>query len=259
MRRRDCLGLFAATVALSGCARHRGTAPDRYTTASLLGLQVAGVLPSTFHVPALGTKVTAAVGMPMVSLRSFNVKDYVTVSGSSAVTWSSDSGEDQYRIDLGSGRYVVTHLDGEGSRYFGEFRSSVLEYERGKLNDEDEIVVMYKLTKAGVLWLLWRSPDDSTIKRKVVEGLTCTVKNEPSGTQNNEFRKELVYTGRSGKTISILYREYSNDMVRPAFTQQLQYDLEKDSVIGYQAARLSVSSATNTEVTYQVVSQLTLA
>ncbi|MGM9425554.1 hypothetical protein [Hydrogenophaga sp. MI9] len=134
----------------------------------------------------------------------------------------------------------------------------MLEYERGKLNDEDEIVVMYKLTKAGVLWLLWRSPDDSTIKRKIVEGLTCTVKNEPSGTQNNEFRKELVYTGRSGKTISILYREYSNDMVRPAFTQQLQYDLDKDAVIGYQAARLAVTSATNTDVTYELLSQLTL-
>lgn len=71
------------------------------------------------------------------------------------------------------------------------------------------------------------------------------------------FKRELVYTGKSGNTISILYREYMNDMARPAFTQQLSYDLSDGNTIGFKDARFEVIKATNTGIEYRVLKNLT--
>ena len=66
--------------------------------------------------------------------------------------------------------------------------------------------------------------------------------------------QELVYNGRSGSTIRVLYREFSNDMARPAYTQELQYDLGESRTVGFRALRLEVVDATNTAITYKLVS-----
>lgn len=72
------------------------------------------------------------------------------------------------------------------------------------------------------------------------------------------FRRELVYTGRAGNTLGLLYREFQNDMARPAFSQQLQYDITNDPVIGYKGARFKVLGADNTSITYEVLAHLDL-
>lgn len=70
------------------------------------------------------------------------------------------------------------------------------------------------------------------------------------------FAKELIYTGITKNTISILYREFSNDLIRPAFTQELKYDLSEGAVIGFKGARFQVIKATNTEIKYKVLRHL---
>ena len=59
------------------------------------------------------------------------------------------------------------------------------------------------------------------------------------------FKKELVYTGISQNAISILYREFKNDMARPAFSQDLKYDLSESKIVGYRGARFEIIKATN--------------
>jgi hypothetical protein len=54
----------------------------------------------------------------------------------------------------------------------------------------------------------------------------------------------------------VVYREFKNSFARPAFTQELKYDLSQDRVIGYQGARFEVLNAGNTEITYKVLSLL---
>lgn len=76
----------------------------------------------------------------------------------------------------------------------------------------------------------------------------------PDDTVANIWRKELIYNGRSGDTIKVIYREYtSGDLARPAFTQELQYDLSQQTEIGFREARLQVESATNTVIRYRVL------
>ncbi|HJV66199.1 MAG TPA: hypothetical protein VJ550_10730, partial [Geomonas sp.] len=59
---------------------------------------------------------------------------------------------------------------------------------------------------------------------------------------------------RSGDTIKILYREYSGDLLRAPFSQDVQYDLKKSSTIGFKGARIEVINATNVKIQYRVLS-----
>lgn len=67
------------------------------------------------------------------------------------------------------------------------------------------------------------------------------------------FKRELVYTGISKNVISILYREFMDGIARPAFTQDLKYDLSDSKIIGYRGSRFEVTEATNTGITYKVL------
>ncbi len=69
----------------------------------------------------------------------------------------------------------------------------------------------------------------------------------------DSFKRELLYDGKSGTTIHLSYREFAGDMARPAFTQELSYDIRDDRVIGFQRARFEVIDANNTSIRYRVL------
>lgn len=70
----------------------------------------------------------------------------------------------------------------------------------------------------------------------------------------NCFKQEFIFNGRVGNNLKFIYREYINDFARPAFTQELQYDLNESSTIGFKGMRLEIEKATNTNITYKVLS-----
>lgn len=70
------------------------------------------------------------------------------------------------------------------------------------------------------------------------------------------FKKELVYAGISQNVISILYREFKDDMARPAFSQELKYDLLEGKVVGYRGSRFEILQATNQGLTYKTLKSL---
>jgi len=67
------------------------------------------------------------------------------------------------------------------------------------------------------------------------------------------FRQQLIYGGRSGDQIKVTYREFSGDFARPAFAQDVQYDLGADKLIGFKGVRIEIVEATNTKLTYRVL------
>ena len=70
------------------------------------------------------------------------------------------------------------------------------------------------------------------------------------------FRRELIYGGVSQGTVSLSYREFINDMARPAFSQDLRYDLGAGSEIGFRGARIEIIQAGNVSVKYRVLKPL---
>jgi hypothetical protein len=67
------------------------------------------------------------------------------------------------------------------------------------------------------------------------------------------FQQTLIYSGRIGSKINIGYREFSNNSARPAFNNDVEYDLSASKVIGYKGAQIEVIDANNSEITYKVI------
>lgn len=76
--------------------------------------------------------------------------------------------------------------------------------------------------------------------RKVVES-------EPN------FMQELIYDGRVGSSLKFVYREFSDDIYRPAFIQYIQYDYSDSSIIEIKDLQFEVIDATSDELTYKLI------
>lgn len=85
------------------------------------------------------------------------------------------------------------------------------------------------------------------------EGITYTTYEK---WDKDSFKRELVYSGVSQNTISVLYREFKDDFARPAFSQELKYDLAQGNEIGFRGARFQVIKASNTGIRYKVLRPL---
>jgi hypothetical protein len=70
------------------------------------------------------------------------------------------------------------------------------------------------------------------------------------------FQRELVYSGVAKGVITILYREFLGGVARPAFSQEVHFDLSEGSEIGYKGARFKVLKANNVGITYTVTKGL---
>ena len=56
-----------------------------------------------------------------------------------------------------------------------------------------------------------------------------------------------------GDKIDVGYREFSNNNARPAFNNDVEYDLTQSRTIGYKGAQLEVIEATNQHIQYRVI------
>jgi hypothetical protein len=70
---------------------------------------------------------------------------------------------------------------------------------------------------------------------------------------DNSFKMQLIYNGREGSNIKILYREFQNDLARPAFYQSLTYDVSNSNIIRYKNLKVEVLKADNERIVYRVL------
>jgi hypothetical protein len=71
--------------------------------------------------------------------------------------------------------------------------------------------------------------------------------------RGSSFQQTLIYSGRIGDKINISYREFSNNLARPAFNNDVEYDLAASNIFGYKGAQIEVIKADNTSITYKVL------
>ena len=71
--------------------------------------------------------------------------------------------------------------------------------------------------------------------------------------RGDSFQQTLIYSGRVGDKINIGYREFSNNTARPAFNNDVEYDLSLSNTIGYKGALIEVIKADNNNITYKVI------
>ena len=70
---------------------------------------------------------------------------------------------------------------------------------------------------------------------------------------DNSFQQTLIYSGKVGSKINIGYREFSSNVARPAFNNDVEYDLNESKTIGYKGALLEVIDANNQSIKYKVL------
>jgi len=71
--------------------------------------------------------------------------------------------------------------------------------------------------------------------------------------KKNNFKREFIFNGKTSNNLKFTYREYVDDIARPAFTQDLQYDLNESNIIGFKGLRIEIVKATNTNIEYKVL------
>lgn len=86
----------------------------------------------------------------------------------------------------------------------------------------------------------------------IKEKLNFTKSSTPRVHKNN-FQQTLIYNGKSGSQISVGYREFSGDLARTAFSNEVTYDLSESKIIGYKGARIEIINATNQYIHYKVI------
>jgi len=73
--------------------------------------------------------------------------------------------------------------------------------------------------------------------------------------RQDAMKRELIYQGISKDVLRLTYREYFNDMARPAFFQDVTYDVSTfPTEITFKSVRLRVLSAGNKGIEYQALS-----
>jgi hypothetical protein len=73
--------------------------------------------------------------------------------------------------------------------------------------------------------------------------------------KNDSFKYQALYQGKVGNKIKISFREFNDNMARPAFTQDIEYELESNNptIIGFKGLRIKVIKVTNQNITYSVI------
>lgn len=71
--------------------------------------------------------------------------------------------------------------------------------------------------------------------------------------KGNSFQQTLIYSGRVGDKVNISYREFTNNTARPAFNNDVEYDLSSSNTIGYKGALIEILKADNSSITYKLI------
>ncbi len=95
-------------------------------------------------------------------------------------------------------------------------------------------------------YLEWRDAELRDIFYKRIEGLSVEKVKYSDISCTSCYKKELVYSGNSGQTIHLTYREYKGNSQQAALTESLTFDLSKSNTFSYKNLRFEVETYSNT-------------
>jgi len=74
--------------------------------------------------------------------------------------------------------------------------------------------------------------------------------------KNNSFQRVILYQGVTRGTVKVSFREFFDNTARPAFTQDISYDIDDngETLIGFRGLRIKVLKTTSANITYIVES-----
>jgi hypothetical protein len=227
---KDIVTLIALAIGATGCASVNVTQPSQVT-------EKVGQLPE------LNSPANVTVGSTMFSqYRYWSKTGYRLLSPLSI-------GLALGRIRTEAGDFVVPSVAEGSPAYCTE-----------KLAYLDPIVGPYKtacfLDKngAGSFDMVKAAPGMVWFDKKLEAPLSYE-QSELQVPRPDSKKFELLYQGISAKTLRLSYREYLNDFARPAFFQDVSYEItEFPAQVTFRTVRISVLSADNNGIRYEILS-----
>jgi hypothetical protein len=214
--------LMLAAVGLGSGCRTRAPRP----TPRLVPAVIEDVRPAT--VPEVGTTNKVGVGESMLTSGYFVHREFISIPKNVAIG----------RITVHAGRY-------QKNAQTDEFRSF-----RVRVSSADPVA----RARDASLYLLAGDTSNKLICVSKTDCAPADYSIERSSTfKPASFQQTLLYNGTIGNRVTLAYREFSDDMARPAFNNEVTYDVSESLTLGYKGARLKVIQATNTEITYTVL------
>ena len=204
----------------------------------------------TLYSPDVGQTITAEVGQTLVS-KSY-IRNLARIRTFDPIILETANNGIDLLINIPPGEMVEDLADDSGVYFLsGGFRRTIL---GTNSIDYGGVVVGKNGIANAVYWNPDRKPHTFIVQTSKEIRF---VKIDDEVVQHvDSFKRELIYVGVSKNVVSILYREFKNDMARPAFTQEIKYDLAEGNEIGYRGARFQVISATNTGIKYTLLKTL---
>ncbi|KZZ19843.1 hypothetical protein A3752_13310 [Oleiphilus sp. HI0081] len=214
------IGILIALIVLSGCTS--------------LKKNGGGIEETLIDYPAIGTETTAFVGEEMLAKGSKKTVNAISLKYTTSVGLLGS-----YTFSPG----IYTQVGYSGNKVFyaptnyGMVQKSTLADPYGGMyidHNEKEI--------CGV------SAFGGTVCSDADYDITKHTNNDMLS-----FQQTLLYSGKIGNKVNISYREFSNNKARPAFSNDVEYDLNESNVIGYKGALLEIINATNQSIKYKVL------
>lgn len=207
--------------------------------------------------PAVGGEVTVEVGA--VVARTFNFVKLPALEVASPYRKTSPyRGEMGMEVEILAGKLELAGDDGRGGKYYRRVPGVNLYWvETGRAREPDLRDGGIHVTGSGVpsVYWLWNRGGNANLLPAPDFVVKPTTNSRPL--ERTGFQRDLVYSGLSGgSTISLLYREFLDNMTRPVLTQELKYDLALSRTIGFKDARIEVVNAGNTSIRYRVLTPL---
>jgi hypothetical protein len=179
--------------------------------------------------PALGKVVTVYVGDHLVQKGTTSEENVLVVNKTI----------DGIAYDIPAKKYSQMGFDDEQDFY------SAVGVINGPLTDPIQALA------------LKRTPDAELCVITVFGGSSCYEgdyeRKKQLSERGNSFQQTLIYSGRVGNKINVSYREFSNNTARPAFNNDVEYDLSSSNTIGYKGALIEVIKADNSSITYKLI------
>lgn len=189
-----------------------------------------------FSEPPIGSVAVANVGDKMLS-QGVSVRQDVIEARDTFPIGSTHS--------VGNGIYVKTGDDEDAEYFSPKFGDG-----GGKLSRTSALFDLpssLMLKRDGTLCVITLTSQyvcgkGGPIERKKVDSVT-----------ERTFQQTLIYSGKIGNKINVGYREFTSDIARMAFNNNVEYDLGESKTIGYKGAEIEILDATNRAIKYRVI------
>jgi hypothetical protein len=180
-------------------------------------------------VPQPGATVTAGIGEALLTQGDASSTKFLLISSDQIIG----------NVTVRNGKYILIEHTGE----YDGFRVLLAKDEPAK-KDRFGMLLLFDKDKGS---------KNACLSKEVCGTIEFSTE-EKTNVEEASFQQTLLYSGKIGNRITLGYREFSNTTARPAFNNDVAYDLSESTVLGYKGARIEVIKATNTDITYKVIS-----